>query len=76
MAQYVLRYGKAPSAPVEHIDALQATEGLDVIDVSGRVALVAGDEAVLRRKLEELGDGWTVSPYQTIPLPDTRNKIE
>jgi hypothetical protein len=75
MAHYVLRYGKAPSAPEEHIEALQATEGLNVIDASGRMALVAGDEAVLRRKLAELGDGWTVSPYDTIPLPDTRKTI-
>lgn len=76
MRRYVLRYGKAPSAPEEHIAALRATPGLDVIDASSRMALVAGDEAVLHRKLQELGGGWTVSPEQTIPLPDTRKKID
>jgi hypothetical protein len=75
MRRYVLRYSKAPLAPEEHIDALRATTGLDVIDASNRMALVAGDEAVLRRKLEELGGGWTISPEQSVPLPDTRKKI-
>lgn len=74
MARYILRYGKAATAPTAHVQSIKATEGLRMLDESPNMLLVDADEGTLRKKLGEL-QGWSLSAEKTIPLPDTRQKI-
>jgi hypothetical protein len=75
MGRYILRYGKAPSAPEEHVQTILSTQGVQVIDKSPNMLLVEGDEAALRKKIDDL-QGWSLHPEQQYPLPDTRHKID
>lgn len=75
MARYILRYGKSPSAPVEHVQSILAIPGIRVIDKSPNMLLVDADESALRSKLLGM-PGWSVNPEQQYPLPDTRRKID
>jgi hypothetical protein len=75
MSRYILRYGKAPSAPDDHVKTILTTRGIRVIDQSPNMLLVDADEAALREKLSGL-QGWSIHPEQHYPLPDTRYRIK
>jgi hypothetical protein len=75
MGRYILRYGKAVSAPEQHVQTIVASKGVQVIDKSPNMLLVdADDETALRKTVAGL-DGWSVHAEQQYPMPDTRHKI-
>jgi len=75
MSRYILRYGGSQPAPVEHVQSIRATPGLQVIDQSPKMLLVDADESALRERLKGM-TGWSIHPEQSYPLPDTRKKID
>ena len=75
MARYILRYGAQSSAPVEHLQAIRSTPGVQVLDESPRMLLVDGEESALRVRLKGM-PGWSLHKEESIPLPDARKKLD
>jgi hypothetical protein len=74
VARFILRYSASPAAPLAHMAQLRAAKGVKVVDESPNMLLVDGDEAALKARVAAM-PGWSLSPEQTIPLPDTRRRI-
>jgi len=74
VARFILHYGQSPSAPLAHVEQIRAARGVKVIDEAPNMLLVDGDESVLKSKIASM-PGWSLSPEETIPLPDTKHKI-
>ncbi len=74
MGRFILRYGRSPTAPADHVQGILDTHGIQVIDRSPNMLLVDVEEAALRDCLQGM-PGWSVNAEQSYPLPDTRHKI-
>jgi len=75
MPRFILRYRGSGPAPADDMQKVRSIAGLATIDSSERMLLVDGPEASVRAAVENML-GWSMTPEQTIPLPDTRKKIQ
>lgn len=75
MPRFILRYRGSGSMRPEDVERIRALPNGTILDSSsGRMMLVDAPEEHLRAALKEMPD-WTMMPEQTVPLPDTREKV-
>jgi hypothetical protein len=73
MARFVLRYsGSAP--PEEHAGIVDAASNVKVLDRSGNMMLLEGNEEDARQLADQL-PGWTLNPEVRYGIPDARKRI-
>jgi len=75
MPHFILRNRGSGSAPADVLSRLRSLPNTAILDASSdRMLLVDGSEGHLRAALSDM-PGWVMTPEQTIPLPDSRQKI-
>jgi hypothetical protein len=70
VGRFILRFRGKGDPPARHAARLRALPSVDVIDDSGRMLLVEGDEATLRAALP--GDDWLIAPERHYSLAGAR----
>jgi len=70
MGRFILRFRGQGDAPARVAARLRALPAIDVIDDSGRMLLVEGEEAALRAALA--GDDWLIAPEREYSLAAAR----
>lgn len=75
MSRFILRYRGSGSAQPGDLEKIRALPNTAVLDSSSdRMMLVDAPEQHLRAALKDM-PGWTITPEQSVPLPDTREKV-
>jgi hypothetical protein len=75
MARFILRYRGSGSGQTEDVGKIRSLPNTAILDSSSDcMMLVDGPEEHLRAALKDM-PGWVMTPEQTIPVPDTREKI-
>jgi len=75
MARFILRYRGAEPVREEDLSKIRALPATNILDSSSaRMMLVEASEPTLREALKDLPN-WVLIPEQTVPLPDTREKV-
>ena len=75
MSRFILRFTGCGAPPDTDLERIRSATGVTVVDnASSRMLLVQGSTDVVNSLAKAL-PGWTSSPEQTIPLPDTRRKV-
>lgn len=69
----MLRYEGEGAAPERDVARIAEQPGAAVVDRSGRMVLVEGDEATLASLAEGL-PGWVIAAERTYSLPDPRHR--
>jgi hypothetical protein len=74
MPRFILRYRGSGSAQTEDVGKIRSLPDTAIVDSSSdRMMLVDGPEEHLRTALKDM-PGWVMTPEQTVPLPDPREK--
>lgn len=75
LPRFILRYrGQGPAQP-EDVRKIRALPQAVVLDSSSdRMMLIEAPEQHLRTALKDM-PGWIIIPEETVPLPDTREKV-
>jgi hypothetical protein len=74
MGRFILRFKARRPAPDADVERIRTAPGVVVLDSSPRMLLVQAPPEAVNRLVDAL-PGWTVTPEQTIPLPDPRPKV-
>jgi hypothetical protein len=75
MPRFILRYRGSPSTQAAEVSRIQTLPDTTILDSSsGPMMLVDGPEEHLRAAIQDM-PGWIMTPEQTVPLPDARQKI-
>jgi hypothetical protein len=74
MKRYILRHKSNSAAPQEDCQKISNAKGIKVVDATPRMLLVEADEATMQKITARFPD-WSCSEEKTIPLPDTKKKI-
>jgi len=75
MGRFILRYTGDGPAPTSFVEQVRSHQDVSILDMSPRMLLVDGPEAVLRRLLET-SSGWLLVPERSVSLPDPRPQVE
>ncbi|MDQ6605530.1 MAG: hypothetical protein M3Z06_03175 [Actinomycetota bacterium] len=74
--RFVLRFQGDGAKPADDVARIRDLPEASIIDESSaRMMLVESREQPLRALVDSL-PGWALAPEQTIPLPDTRERIK
>jgi hypothetical protein len=72
--RFILRYTGDGPMPDAHVACLRRVSGMTVLDESNKMLLVEGCQPDLEKATRAL-DGWVLTAEKTVPVPDTRKKI-
>jgi hypothetical protein len=71
--RFVLRYRGSGARPAGDVERVAALPGVELLDETPRMLLVAGPEEALRDAVAAM-PGWVMAPDAAVPFPDVRRR--
>src|SRR2546426_2998905 len=75
MARFIVRYRRKGPKPEDAAERVARVPGTLVVEETGRMLLVEGEEAAVRSAFPD-AEEWLVEPERIFSIPDPRAKVE